>query len=161
MDRIYTFSENSNIKDWRIVNDGVMGGISSSSLQITKEGHGHFSGKVSLENNGGFASVQLNTNMPITKNHSYIVLRIKGDGKKYEFRIKENPLQPEAYVQPLATSGVWESIRLNIADFYPQYRGRKLNIGNFKGETIQQISFLIANKKEEKFDLWMEWIGVE
>jgi hypothetical protein len=161
MERIYTFSENSDVKDWKIVNDGVMGGISSSSLQITKEGYGHFSGKVSLENNGGFASVQWNTNIPNTKNHSHIVLQIKGDGKKYEFRIKENPLQPEAYVQPFASSGVWETIKLKIVDFYPQYRGRKLNIGNFKGENIQQISFLIANKREEKFDLWIDWIGME
>jgi len=63
MKKIYTFSNQTNIKEWRIVNDGVMGGISKSSLLLTDAGHGQFSGHVSLANNGGFASMQLNTTL--------------------------------------------------------------------------------------------------
>jgi len=65
MKKIYTFSNQTNIKEWRIVNDGVMGGISKSSLLLTDAGHGQFSGHVSLANNGGFASMQLNTTIKI------------------------------------------------------------------------------------------------
>ncbi|MBK8853830.1 MAG: CIA30 family protein [Saprospiraceae bacterium] len=61
MKEIYNFSTQTNIKEWRIVNDDVMGGISKSSILLTDTGHGQFSGHVSLENNGGFASIQLNT----------------------------------------------------------------------------------------------------
>ena len=61
MKEIYTFSTQSNSKEWRIVNDGVMGGLSRSSLKLTEAGHGQFSGHVSLANSGGFASVQLST----------------------------------------------------------------------------------------------------
>ena len=39
---------------WRIVNDGVMGGLSSSKA-IVKDDKIIFNGNVSLENNGGFA----------------------------------------------------------------------------------------------------------
>ncbi len=42
---------------WRIVNDGVMGGLSSSKATI-KDDKIIFSGNVSLENNGGFASLR-------------------------------------------------------------------------------------------------------
>ena len=42
---------------WRNVDDVVMGGVSSSSMRI-EEGVAVFKGEVSLENNGGFASVR-------------------------------------------------------------------------------------------------------
>lgn len=42
---------------WRIVNDGVMGGLSSSRVSVNDDKI-IFSGNVSLENNGGFASLR-------------------------------------------------------------------------------------------------------
>lgn len=138
-----------------------MGGISTSSLVVTEEGHGKFSGHVSLENYGGFASVQLNTTLKLPKEKRYIVLRVKGDGKRYEFRIKAKVNQAESYVQPFMTSGEWEIIKLEISDFYPQFRGRRLSIPNFNFPAIAQLSFLIANKKEEDFQLLIDWIGLE
>ena len=161
MEKIYTFSTKTNIKEWRIVNDGVMGGVSGSSLRLTDTGHGEFSGHVSLENNGGFASVQLNTTIALSAEKKFIVLRIKGDGKQYEFRLKGDVSQAQAYVHPFATSGEWETLRLAISDFYPQFRGRKLNMPNFNFKSIEQLSFLIANKQEEDFTLLIDWIGLE
>jgi hypothetical protein len=161
MQAIYNFSTQTNLKEWNIVNDGVMGGLSKSSLLLTDVGHGQFSGHVSLANNGGFASIQLNTTIKLTKEKKFIVLRVKGDGKKYEFRLKGSVSQFESYVHQFSTSGEWENIKLAIDEFYPQYRGRKMNIPNFNFESIQQLSFLIANKKDEDFKLWIDWIGLE
>ena len=161
MNKIYTFSTQTNIKEWRIVNDGVMGGISQSSLVLTDAGHGQFSGHVSLANNGGFASVQLNTTIKLAEEKKFIVLRVKGDGKRYEFRLKGEISQSESYVHQFTTSGEWENIKLPISEFYPQFRGRKLNIPNFNFENIEQLSFLIANKQEEDFELLIDWIGLE
>lgn len=161
MKKIYTFDSQANIKEWRIVNDGVMGGISTSSIILNDVGHGQFSGHVSLANNGGFASVQLNTRIKVESEKKYIVLRIKGDGKRYEFRLKGEISQSESYVNQFATSGKWETIKLNINEFYPSYRGRKLSIPNFNFENIEQLSFLISNKQEEDFELLIDWIGLE
>lgn len=161
MNKIYTFSTQTNIKEWRIVNDGVMGGISQSSLRLTDAGHGQFSGQVSLANNGGFASMQLNTTIKLAEEKKFIVLRIKGDGKRYEFRLKGEISQSESYVHQFTTSGEWENLKLAISEFYPQFRGRKLNIPNFNFESIEQLSFLIANKQEEDFELLIDWIGLE
>ena len=52
------------VDNWNIVNDGVMGGISTSSLSINSNSILIFKGYLSLENNGGFAS----TRMGIKKN---------------------------------------------------------------------------------------------
>ena len=122
---------------WRIVNDGVMGGISGSSLVLTDAEHGRFSGHVSLANNGGFASVQLNKTIKLAGERKFIVLRVKGDGKRYEFRLNSEPSQYESYVHQFDTSGEWETIKLAISEFYPTFRGSKLNIPNFNFEQIR------------------------
>ncbi len=160
MTEFYKFSSQSNLNAWRIVNDGVMGGISTSSLTLTEAGNGKFSGHVSLENYGGFASVQLDTNLKLAPINKTILLRVKGDGKAYEFRLKALVTQAESYVHPFKTSGDWEIISLDIKDFFPQFRGRKLSSPNFNFDNIAQISFLIANKQEEDFSLLIDWIGI-
>jgi NADH dehydrogenase [ubiquinone] 1 alpha subcomplex assembly factor 1 len=161
MQKIYIFSTQTNMKDWRIVNDGVMGGVSSSTMVLTNTGHGQFAGRVSLANNGGFASVQCDQLVQLQPDKKWIVLRVKGDGKPYEFRLKASASQPESYVHPFVTTGEWQTIRLEISAFYPQFRGRKLNLPNFNFQTIAQMSFLIANKKEEDFQLLIDYIGLE
>ena len=161
MEKIYTFSTQTNIKEWRIVNDGVMGGISKSSVVLTDAGHGRFSGHVSLANNGGFASIQLNKRIKLERGKKFIVLRVKGDGRRYEFRLNSEVSRYVSYVEQFATSGEWETIKLAISDFYPQVRGRKLNIPNFNFESIEQMSFFIANGQEEDFELLIDWIGLE
>jgi NADH dehydrogenase [ubiquinone] 1 alpha subcomplex assembly factor 1 len=159
--QVYTFSKQTNIKEWSVVNDGVMGGVSKSTLALTNAGHGLFSGHVSLANNGGFASILLNKTIKLSEEKKFFVLRVKGDGKAYEFRLKGKIPQSESYVHQFKTSGEWENIKLEISDFYPQFRGRKLNIPNFNFKSVEQLSFLIANNQEEDFELMIDWIALE
>ena len=161
MEKIYVFSPKTNIREWRNVDDGVMGGISKSNIKLTEAGHGEFSGSVSLANNGGFGSIQMYKSIKRPTEKKFIVLRVKGDGKNYEFRLKGGIYQSHSYVHQFATSGEWETIKLEISEFFPQLRGRRLNIPNFNFETIEQISFLIANSREEDFKLLIDWIGLE
>ncbi len=161
MKDIYTFTGQTKVNEWRIVNDGVMGGLSKSSLLLTDDGHGQFSGHVSLENSGGFASIQLNKSITVEEENRFIVLRVKGDKKAYEFRLKGEVSQYESYVHQFTTTGEWENIKLPLSEFYPQFRGRKLNIPNFNFKSIEQVSFLIDNKQEEDFKLLIDWIGLE
>ena len=161
MNEIYRFTTQTKVNEWRIVNDGVMGGISKSSLVVSELGYGQFSGHVSLANNGGFASIQLNKIINLSDEKKFIVLRVKGDGKAYEFRLKGKISQSESYVHQFITTGEWENIKLPISEFYPQFFGRKLKRPNFNFENIEQMSFLIANKQEEDFRLLIDWIGLE
>jgi NADH dehydrogenase [ubiquinone] 1 alpha subcomplex assembly factor 1 len=159
--KVYTFTSQTDITEWNVVNDGVMGGVSKSTIKLTDSGQGQFSGNVSLANNGGFASIQLNKTINIAKENKYIFLRLKGDGKNYEFRLKGKLSQYESYVHQFSTTGEWETIKLELSAFYPQIRGRQLDIPNFNFSNIEQLSFLIANKKEENFSLLIDWIGLE
>jgi len=155
---IFNFSSESEIDKWQIVNDGVMGGVSKSSLELTENGHGAFTGHASLENNGGFASVRLPCDVKVENNKQEIVLKIKGDAKTYQCRLKGDRSQSESYVHEFTTTGEWQTIRLKLKDFHPQYRGRKLNGSNFNFENIKLFGFLISNKKEEDFELLIDSI---
>ena len=51
--------KNIGLDNWNIVNDDVMGGISTSYLSVSDEKNLIFNGNLSLKNNGGFASSRM------------------------------------------------------------------------------------------------------
>lgn len=153
MNTIFEFNKNADIKDWTIVNDGVMGGKSAGSFSLSADGFGMFHGEVSLENNGGFSSVQYKFEAVEVKDAQAIVLKIKGDGKAFQIRIKDNLNHSHSYVTSFKTSGEWEEIRITLKDMYPKFRGRLLDLPHFASKHIEQVSFLIGNKKAENFKL--------
>ena len=55
---IFDFNSEETAGKWRIVNDVVMGGISKSSITLNEDGTAKFSGTLSPDNNGGFASIR-------------------------------------------------------------------------------------------------------
>ncbi len=63
---------------WRIVNDGVMGGLSSSKAIVNDDNKIIFSGNVSLENNGGFASLRSPVKDYNFEKFSGLEIKIKG-----------------------------------------------------------------------------------
>ena len=148
---IFDFNHNSNITDWKIVDDVVMGGRSNGKFKIDSYGNGVFSGDVSLENNGGFSSVRYQFEKINTTKESKVIIRLKGDGKEYQFRIKNNRNTYYSYITNFKTNGEWENIIINLKDLYPSFRGQTMNIPNFTGTSIEEIVFLIGNKKNESF----------
>jgi len=80
---------NTSANSWQIVNDNVMGGISRSSFRMLDEGYAVFSGIVSLENNGGFASVRAQSRQPADlSTFKGLSVRVLGDGKTYCLRLR-------------------------------------------------------------------------
>ena len=150
---IFDFNKSSDITNWTVINDAVMGGKSLGNFNVNKEGHGVFKGHVSLENNGGFSSVKYRFNQLNTNQRSTIILKVKGDGKTYQFRLKSKSSNYYSYITYFKTSKNWETITLSLHDMYPTFRGRKLDMPKYDKNTIEEISFLISNKKEENFRL--------
>ncbi len=73
---------------WQIVNDTVMGGISSSRLDRVDDEIVRFSGQLRLENNGGFASMRSSSGVPNMAKANTIVIRVRGDGRRYQLRLR-------------------------------------------------------------------------
>ena len=155
---IFDFKKNSKIDDWRIVDDVVMGGKSSGSFKLSPEGFGLFEGQISLENNGGFSSVRYQFKKLKVNRSSHIIIRLKGDGKKYQFRVKDKSNTYYSYISYFQTSGAWQVIEIPLKEMYPSYRGRKLDLPNFSHEYIEEIVFLIGNKTPEQFKLLIDKI---
>jgi len=155
---IFDFNKNSSISNWVVVDDVVMGGRSNGNFQLNKEGKGVFSGKVSLDNNGGFSSVRHGFNKLNIEKFKSIVLKIKGDGKKYQFRIKHKSSDYASYITSFSSSGEWQEIEIPLNSMYPSFRGRKLDEPNFFHKYIEEVTFLIANKKNEDFMLLIDKI---
>ncbi|RCS27737.1 CIA30 family protein [Polaribacter sp. WD7] len=158
---LFDFNKNTNISKWRIVDDVVMGGKSSGNFRLNKEGFGEFSGKVSLENNGGFSSLRYGFDKKRISEYSKIILKIKGDGKAYQFRIKKDRVDAHSYIFSFQTQGNWETITVELSKMYPAFRGRVLEIPNFSSNFIEEIAFLIGNKKAENFQLLIDKIYLE
>lgn len=158
---IFDFTENSSLENWFIINDNVMGGVSRSKISINEDGNAIFKGSVSLENNGGFCSARYNFNEISVRDYEKVTLRIKGDGKRYQFRIRANRDDYYSYITYFETSGNWETIEIPLEKMYPVFRGRKLDMPDFSGDAIEEIAFLIGNKKEEKFQLEIDKIELK
>lgn len=150
---IYDFNSNSNLNDWKVIDDVVMGGKSGGNFNLNSEGNGVFSGVVSTENNGGFSSVRYQFEKMNTPKDSKIKLRVKGDGKEYQVRIKDKKNAYYSYITSFNTTGEWQDITIALKDLYPSFRGQTLDLPNYASDSFEEIVFLIGNKKNETFQL--------
>jgi NADH dehydrogenase [ubiquinone] 1 alpha subcomplex assembly factor 1 len=158
---LYDFSIKSDAQDWSIVDDVVMGGRSNGNFDINNEGHGVFSGYVTTENNGGFSSMRCQFEKISTTQNSKITLVLKGDGKDYQLRIKDNVRSYYTYITTFKTSGEWQKITIPLKDLHPSFRARKLDLPNYNGNSFEEIAILIGNKKKESFRVLLDKIELE
>jgi len=147
--------------DWYVLDDGVMGGLSEGNLQKRDTGNALYTGTVRTENNGGFSSIRHQFEAKKVSEYNQVTLKVKGDGKSYQFRIKEKRSQRYSYIHSFDTSGEWEVISLPLDEFYPGFRGRVIDIPNYPGEVMEEIAILIGNKTKENFALEIESIYLE
>ena len=147
--------------DWMAVNDGVMGGVSQSRPEITDRNTLLFVGTVSLENNGGFASIRHIADPFDLGRGNGVLLRVKGDGKKYQLRLRtSDAFDGMAYKADFETAaGESQEFRLPWSVFTATYRGQSVKDAPLlKPLNIRQVSFLIADKQVGSFKLEIETI---
>lgn len=157
---LFDFEVNKNYEDWMIVDDAVMGGRSAGQFSVDEQGIGVFHGNVSLENNGGFSSLRYNPETVDVSDYSKLQLYIKGDGKRYQFRVKTDSYDRHAYIHYFETDGSWQKVTIDMSEMFPTYRGRKLDMPNYPGEALSELAFLISNKQAEEFRLEIRRISL-
>lgn len=139
---------------WVSVNDSVMGGISTSSMIYTDQGL-RFSGNVSLENNGGFASVRrlISLNLPVDH---HLILSVAGDGNTYQLRFRtERGFDGVAYSASFATqANITTQHVFTLDDFKPVWRGRSVpNRPKLTWQDVIQMGFMLSDKQSGEFVL--------
>ena len=153
---LFDFQAATNPPAWEVVNDDVMGGVSTSQFQVLTNGCAVFSGTVRLENNGGFASVRSQPVRADLTGCDSFLLRVRGDGWRYKFSVRtEAGLDTPLYQLAFTTKrGEWEEHRLPFKDFVPTFRGRILtDVPSLNPAKITSAGFLIADKQAGAFRL--------
>lgn len=142
---------------WEIINDAVMGGLSSSRISIIENNAALFHGIVSLENYGGFASIRTHPREFELAGCKGLILRVKGDGNNYRLRLRmDDACECVAYQAYFSTEqDNWINARLSFDAFSPIFLGDAPQM-DLSG--IRRIGFMIADKQTGPFSLEIEWI---
>lgn len=144
------------VAGWTTVNDPVMGGRSTSTVAFD-DGGLRFSGSISLDNNGGFASTRGPVDPEIgPKADGARSLRVRavGDGKTYLLKVRDTA-QPWSYVQRFGTeAGVPRAYDLPVERFEPV--GMRLDPApdappTLDPSTIDQVAVYILDKQQGPF----------
>ena len=84
---LFDFTGADAAKEWQTINDGVMGGVSEGKVKITDKKTLEFYGTLSLENNGGFASVRSKAKKLGLEKGDVLVGKVRGDGREYSMNL--------------------------------------------------------------------------
>lgn len=158
---LFNGANSNTLSSWFVVDDGVMGGLSQGDIALNEKGNIRYTGVVRLENNGGFSSIHYKFATKDVSQYTFVTLKIKGDGKNYQFRIKSETSQRYYYINSFETSGSWQTIKLRLDSFYPSYRGYTIDKPDYPGRVMEEIAILIGNKQKESFSLEIEKIYLE
>lgn len=163
MRMLFDFDTPSGINQWQIVNDGVMGGRSSSRVEHAGDGKMRFTGTLSLENNGGFASVRSLASELGLENGQVIVIRAKGDGRKYTFNLyipgRRTAFSYQSEFETKARE--WIEVRMPIDRFVATSFGRPVTGISLDPAQVSSIGILLGDKKSGPFQMEIDWIGVD
>lgn len=160
---LFEFAGPEASQQWQAVNDGVMGGVSEGRFRITPDKTMEFSGTLSLENNGGFASVRTKPKDLGIKHGDAIVVRVKGDGREYVLNLyTKSRRMAFSYRAPLPTKqGEWTEVSVPLAEFIPTAFGRRVEgMGPVQPDDITGLGFMLSDKKPGPFTLEIETVGV-
>ena len=149
---------------WQAVNDGVMGGVSDGRFRITHEDTLEFFGTLSLENNGGFASVRSKPTELDIKPGDTIVVRVKGDGREYVLNLytKSRRMAFSYRASLPTTKDQWTEVAVPLVGFIPTAFGNRVQgMGPVEPDQISSVGFMLSDKKTGPFKLEVGWVKVE
>ena len=152
---VASFESDEPLKSWTSVNDGVMGGISKGGFKRSEQGTLLFTGDLSLENNGGFASIRMKPSALGLSGMSALVVKARGDGRTYWVDLRvTNQMNASSYRAYLpTTAGEWQETRIPFADFKLQAFGRELPVKPLSVAAVTSVGFTLADKKAGPFAL--------
>ena len=145
--------------DWSCVNDGVMGGVSQSKVAIDEQQHLQWYGQVSLERNGGFASVRHQFSGFDLQQFRGLCLLLKGDEKTYKLNLANTLTSSSPRFQArFQACAALQLIYIPFACLRASIRGTQVS-ANFNPGDVRQLGFLIADKQEGPFHLTVHRIS--
>ena len=133
---------------WGAVDDVVMGGVSQSNIRLAYD-QAIFSGLVSTDNNGGFASVRTRNFTPPLDLSDYegIEIKVIGDGKRYKFITRcEGKWDGIGYCYSFDTVYNFPTtIRIPFQDLIPVFRAKTVKeAGEFDSSKVYSMQLMLS-----------------
>ena len=155
---IFEFNNFNDEKDWRIVLDGVMGGLSTGNVSV-QNGSMLFTGATSLENNGGFSSIRASMDPNDIDIFDAIQLRVRGDGRTWIFGTRgSNSMGANSYWSSFETKkNEWIKVTIPISEMERHSFGNRLS-GRINPDEIKGVEFYMYDKKAGPFKLEVDSI---
>ena len=141
-----------------------MGGVSEGKFQIADQKTLEFFGTLSLENNGGFASVRTKARKLGLEKGDTVVAKVRGDGREYTLNLYLNkPLIAFSYRATIQTKkDEWIEVKVPLEKFEATSFGRVVkDAGAVKPDEVNALGFMVSDKKAGPFKLEVESIEVE
>ena len=157
------FGSDKDGRNWAIINDGVMGGISIGEAKLN-ENSLLFVGQLSFENNGGFASLRSNRMNLNLKDAEYIEIKYRLEGIHFALMLEQHSRFWHPYFSyPLEiTDGKWLTKKILVEELketrMSEYTGRTYNQENAR--SFFRIGFISDDKKEVRFKLEIDYITI-
>ena len=153
---LFDFTNPDAANAWHAIDDRVMGGISHSALRHDPAGHAVFEGIVSLERNGGFASVRSSPGERGQTGATACLIELRGDKKQFKLSLLTDDgfdsLNYQASFTPAGDD--WRSLHLPLADFRATFRGREVpDAPPLDAARIRQVGLMIAARQAGPFAL--------
>ena len=141
--------------DWLVVNDNVMGGRSEGGFRI-EQGELQFAGSTNT-NGGGFSSIRTESVRLDLSNFTGIRLQVRGDGRRYTWRLQTNARwrgRPVGYWADFQTdAGTWTTVDIPFSRFIPRYRGTTLDGPELDPAQITGMGLMIYDNLDGPFEL--------
>jgi hypothetical protein len=149
------FTASSADLGWYVVNDNVMGGRSEGDFE-QQQGELRFAGSTNT-NGGGFSSIRTKPMQLDLSNHAGIRLRVKGDGRRYTWRLTSDARWRGRQVSYWANfetrNGKWSTVNIPFSSFIPQFRGYQLDGPALDPGQIQGMGLMIYDNQDGPFEL--------
>ena len=160
---LFDFSDPAAVAQWAPIDDRVMGGISRSRLRHDPAGHAVFEGEVSLERNGGFASVRSSPAARGQPGAAACLIGLRGTGQRFKLSLLIDDGFDSLNYQTgfAATGGSWQTLCLPLAAFRASFRGREVpGAPALDPARIRQVGLMIAERQAGPFALDIRQIGL-
>ncbi|MCH2103156.1 MAG: CIA30 family protein [Planctomycetes bacterium] len=155
---VFTFEDSSEIRGWRTVLDGVMGGLSTGEIDLRNDSL-VFTGETSLRNNGGFSSIRCELPQGAFAEADAIKMRVRGDGRKWIVGTRKGTqMGGDSYWTRFNTEdGEWQTLTIPIKDMERHFFGQRLS-GRITPEEVRGLEFYMYDKKAGPFSLEIDSI---
>ncbi len=163
MKHLFNFKDPIAAAAWHPIDDRVMGGLSRSALRSDPAGHSVFAGEVSLEQNGGFASVRSTPGDRGQAGATACLMEVRGDNKQFKLSLLTDDgfdsLNYQAGFTPAGQD--WQTLHLPLTAFRASFRGREVvGAPPLDPARIRQVGLMIAARQAGPFNLDIRWISL-